>query len=349
MSPGHPGHPEHPDQVGRVELLLDLGRAQEALGLAGRLLASSPDDPDLHVLLGRALDGLGRHDEALAAAGRALALRPDDADGLLLRAELLVGLDRGVEAEEAARALLRLDPEHPGAHVVLVGSLLLQQRTDEAWEAARRLRTLVPHDADAHHVAGLVAAFVPGEDAAECHRRALALDPQHAEARHELVRAEPGSLREHARTLAGVVGAHPQDTEYRRSIQDWADRTARRALLGAVLAWCVAGLGGVGGLAATVLLLWWWRRLLRDVPDPIRGEARRRLVRTPYLLLTWTVTVVTAVAAVVLTFAPEPRTLAWSLLGWLVVPWLLVPLWGATRWLRVPLWFTPRLVRALFS
>lgn len=320
----------------RVAFLLDLGRHDEALAAAGRLLASSPGDPDLHVLLGRALDALGRDEEALAAAERALALRPADEDALLLRAYALVDLDRVPEAEGTLRLLLRGDPAHVPAHLALTLCLLVQQRVHDAWEAVTHLRTLAPDDADVHHAVGLVADLVPGQDAAASHRCALAIDPQHLPARHELMRAEPGSLREHARTLAGLLRADPQDADYRRSVQDWADRTARRALLGAVGALTVAGLVGVGGLAATVLVVLWWRRLLRDVPAGIRREVRRRLPRTPYLLVTWLVTVATALAAVVLTFAPDPHALLWPAIAWLVGPWLLVGVWGGARWLRLP-------------
>ncbi|MCH1866804.1 tetratricopeptide repeat protein [Nocardioides sp. CFH 31398] len=333
----------------RVWFLLDRGRPQEALTTTGRLLASAPEDPDLHVAAAWALEDLGRLDESLVATTAALALAPEDLSALVLRGHVLLRTDRPAEAEEVLRTALRRRPHDVSALLTLSHALLAQERHDEAWKVVARARSLAPEDPDVHVEAGVVALWHRDEDPAACFERALALDPHHTRARHELLQLRPGSLREQAGTLSDLLRAEPQDVEYRRSVQDWADKTARRALLGAVLAWSVAALVGTGGLAAAVVTLLWWRRLQRDVPVGVRREARRLVPRTAYLVVVWLTTSATAVLAVALSIVPDPHGLAGALLPWFLVPWLLAPVWGLLRWMGGPVWVTTRLRRSLFS
>lgn len=333
----------------RVWFLLDRGRPQEALQATGRLLASSPEDADLHVALAWALDDLGRYEESLAATTTALALAPEDLSALVLRGHVLLRTDRPEEAEEVLRAAVRHRPTDVPALLALSHALLVQERPEEAWDVATRARSLAPQDPDVHVQAGLAAQWREEEDPAACFEQALALDPHHTRARHELLRVRPGSLRDQAETLGDLLRAEPQDADYRRSVQDWADRTARRSLLGAVFAWTVGGVLGTGGMAAAVVTLLWWRRLQRAVPAGVRREARRLVPRSAYLIVVWVTTVVTALLAVVLSVAPDPRGLAWALLPWLLGAWLYAPLWGLLRWMGGPLWVMTRLRRSLFS
>lgn len=77
----------------RANLLSCKGDADAAIGQFDGLLASNPDDPELHAQRGFALARAGRRDEALAAAERALALTPGFAEALRLRDSLVTRSD----------------------------------------------------------------------------------------------------------------------------------------------------------------------------------------------------------------------------------------------------------------
>ncbi len=71
-------------------LLVELGRAAEAIALYQRVLATQPDRAETHNNFGIALEYQGLHTEALACYQRALALKPDYAVAHLNRAHALL-------------------------------------------------------------------------------------------------------------------------------------------------------------------------------------------------------------------------------------------------------------------
>ena len=73
------------------------GQFPEGIERVRRSLASDPQQPRAHNLLGMALARLGRHEEALASFDRALVLQPDFADAHGNRGERIDGAwpDRG--------------------------------------------------------------------------------------------------------------------------------------------------------------------------------------------------------------------------------------------------------------
>jgi tetratricopeptide (TPR) repeat protein len=60
--------------VGKAQVLLSLGQAEEALACYDLALAHAPSEAELHLRRGQALERLKRHDEALVCYDRALAL-----------------------------------------------------------------------------------------------------------------------------------------------------------------------------------------------------------------------------------------------------------------------------------
>jgi tetratricopeptide (TPR) repeat protein len=140
----------------RAQLLVQGGRADDALAEVDAALARSPQHAALHDLRARILSGLGRNAEAEAALTRALEIDPDYAPALAALGELLVQagrmeegfalLDRasasgspdiGFRAAQVAAALGRRDearrhleavlerhPGHPGAANDLAWALL---------------------------------------------------------------------------------------------------------------------------------------------------------------------------------------------------------------------------------
>ena len=88
-----------------VEIRLDrgvalnaLGRYREALGELDRVLAQQPDNGAALAQRGIALAEVGRYPEAEVALARAISLRPDDDAALDSRGVALQGLDRPAEA-----------------------------------------------------------------------------------------------------------------------------------------------------------------------------------------------------------------------------------------------------------
>lgn len=190
-----------PDELDleRVEALLDLGRADEALRRLAGLVADAPDDSRRLVLLARALLDAGRGPEGLAAANRAVAADPGDQLAHRLAAAALLELEQYAEAVRAAREAIRLAPYDEWNHVLAAYALashaqaagaldprrraVLRQARAAAGEALR----LAPDAADAHAAAGFVA-FVggPRHTAVASFQRALQIDPHHAVASNNL-------------------------------------------------------------------------------------------------------------------------------------------------------------------
>lgn len=91
------------------------GSREEGLEAADQALLRDPRNPDYLGLRGQILLDLGRDDEAEATFRQALEIRPELPRLLLGRAEALCGLGRAEEAEAALASAVRADPEAAGA------------------------------------------------------------------------------------------------------------------------------------------------------------------------------------------------------------------------------------------
>jgi tetratricopeptide (TPR) repeat protein len=118
-------------------LLLELGRATEAIAAFSAALAVDPELAIAHHQHGVALGALGRHAEAAAAWERSLALAPDRTDTLynLGQARSLIGDHAG--ALTAFQAVVRLDASDVLVQRKVIQCLYALARHDEG-EAARR-------------------------------------------------------------------------------------------------------------------------------------------------------------------------------------------------------------------
>lgn len=291
------------DVCERADQLLVIGRAQAAIDLLGRHLATHPDDARALRLLAIAHTDLDRHAEALHWADRAVSVEPLVAGGWHSRATALLGLDRVDEAIAAARRAVELDPDN-WVEQYLLGRALVHgpNRSTEAIRVARITIGLAPTEADAHVLLGMAYSRL-GDTAAEsaAYRAALALDPQNTSARNNLAVID---LREgrHDQAMRGFRDAaanDPQNTTMHRNIGTSAfsplvkqgkwlvaivvASTAvvvnnpvpywiRAVLAGAVvLGWAVFGWVRVGRLSPPVRRLlveqtrFWWHQ------PPIRG------------------------------------------------------------------------------
>lgn len=198
-----------------AELLLALGRADEALDRAGALLeleesAQAPDDsPERRGirLSGHYLEGVAqiRRGQWASAAGAFEQMLLEDPDNPEARCQLgliaLVHNDLDGAAEHLTRAT-RARPDFAEAFGNLGVVRFRQGRLDEAEAIFREALRLSPQYLEAHNnLATVLLKLQRYQEAAEAFRRALAIDPGHAQARRGLAEAEAA--------LAGRGAASP--------------------------------------------------------------------------------------------------------------------------------------------
>jgi Flp pilus assembly protein TadD len=177
--------PEHK----KVEALLAMGRAEEAVALADALPGRETPSVEFLRVRGRALRAAGRVFDAEASFREALALQPGEPVLLADLATTLLGQRRLKDALPYAREAVALRPDVAAFHClrgVVAESLGYD---DEAESALLTARELAPTDAEAHTVYGYHAlrqGRVP--DAERAFSDALALHPDRAEALRGLAR-----------------------------------------------------------------------------------------------------------------------------------------------------------------
>jgi tetratricopeptide (TPR) repeat protein len=206
-----PGFAKPYEDLGTV--LLQQGRAEEALSLLDRATRLDPSLEAAHFQRGRALAQLGRGQEADAAYEACFRLAPER--GLMARASEHYQAGRLQEAERLCRQVLQraprnvdalrmlglvaagagdLDeaahllrqavdcaPDHSPALFELGRILKEQERHEEAIAVYRQLVRLQPDNPKAHYRLG--AALAPAaltEEAASAYQRCLELAPRHA-------------------------------------------------------------------------------------------------------------------------------------------------------------------------
>jgi cytochrome c-type biogenesis protein CcmH/NrfG len=170
----------------------DLLDSRDALGAAvrvGAVLATDPDHVPALLLMARAQIALSHPGTAVELAERACELAPADPAALNVLSLALTGGGRHDEAVTAARQAVRADPREAAQHDRLARALLGARRFTEAEQAAETAVTLEPG------VPGILltlAAAHAGLDHRDRARRVLfavlEIDPQHVEARAQLVK-----------------------------------------------------------------------------------------------------------------------------------------------------------------
>lgn len=205
-------------------------------------LATDPDRPDAHYLLGSLLGQSGRLDESLEHLCNAARLDPEVAEPHADMGNVYRLLGRLDDAEAAYRSAIRIDARDALVHRNLADLLRHQGRTDEAIACLADAASVAADDADTHfiladllagagryqeaersyrtglEIAPMVAAahnnlgatlrhLDRGEEAAECFVEALRLDPRLADAHCNLAelaqaRARNEEALEHLRAAA---------------------------------------------------------------------------------------------------------------------------------------------------
>jgi len=302
----------------RCELLIETGRHAEALSLLHAQLAGDPDDAYAWMLVARAHLGLAQYDRALEAAGAVVRDSPNAVWGHLLASGALSGLGRDQEALAAARRCVELAPHLPAAHMqVAAAADKVKGQGQLAWDAASRATELAPLDPDTHAMMASVAISFHRNDIAErALLEALRLDPQHADARHDLgvVRLRQGNSAEAARSFVDAVRSDPSQKIARRNLDVVVLRWLQRTHLGLWLFWFLVriptelGPRGVAigmWLLAVVVLGWWTRRTVLTLSNDVRSVVWRVLRSSSLASLWFGCVVLAGVAASVMVFVPS--------------------------------------------
>ena len=171
----------------------------------------NPRDSNAHALLGLALLKARRLDEGVASLRRALELNPKVRGLQPVLAAALFELGRNEEAVAAYRAALRFQDD-ADLHQGLANALLRLGRPLEGELPARRAVELAPgQSAPLLVLAGVLHGLKQSDEAVDCLRRVLAIEPDHVDARADLgnILFHQGRHAEAAEHLRIVVAAHP--------------------------------------------------------------------------------------------------------------------------------------------
>lgn len=206
----------------RADLLLEAGRAEDAIRLLTTHVAAHPEDSIALTLLGRAYLEARRPADALPPIDAALTMDPDNVVAWQRRSDALRQLGRFEEAKPAGRECVRLAPHSWAAHYTLgLAVHKLPGHRDELFGAARASVELAPDRADPHVLLGLAYAGVgDAHHAEQCYRRALSIDPEHAYARSNLsaLHLRRGRFRAAMRGFQAAASSNPQETLFHRNI-----------------------------------------------------------------------------------------------------------------------------------
>jgi Flp pilus assembly protein TadD len=130
--------------VARGDLLLTLGRVDEAAVRFREVVDADSAHAEAHRKLGVALSRNGRFAEALPILQRAAELQPDDADAQLNLGAALLQVGRHAEAASALTGALRARPDYVEARYNLAHVYMLLGRHDDAVGELRKTLTHRP-------------------------------------------------------------------------------------------------------------------------------------------------------------------------------------------------------------
>jgi len=116
-----------------ASILLDLGRAEEALQVCDQGLVACPEKAGMEGARAVVLRRLARLDESLACSQRQLELQPDGTAAWCNLGVTLLALGNVAESEEALRRACALGPQNGEAHYNLALNLLLQGQYQEGF------------------------------------------------------------------------------------------------------------------------------------------------------------------------------------------------------------------------
>jgi tetratricopeptide (TPR) repeat protein len=168
-------------------VLLDQGKAGEALQAGEQALRRDPDSAEGHFQLGQALQAQGQREPARRQLAEAVRLRPEHAEAHSALGLLLARQNRLEEAEAHLAEAVRLRPEQAALHHNLGVCLAQRGRAEEGIASLRRALELRPDYAEACYNLGAVLVEAGRrEEGIAAYQRALELRPGYGEAYNNL-------------------------------------------------------------------------------------------------------------------------------------------------------------------
>lgn len=221
------------DAVRRGELLLDLGRFEEAEVQISLAIADYPNDAEVLLLLARARHGRGDSAGAVDVARSALAADPTNPSAHGLLSVFLRALGRHSEALASAQQSVQLEPHHWWNHYNVAMAYLSKERHEprRALESINAALQLDPFQADAHNLAGVALQLVHrDEEAVVAFQEALRLDPQNAHALSNLAesRADAGQMAAGFDLVRAGLHVDPTSDVVRKAYRNLLYRLMRR-------------------------------------------------------------------------------------------------------------------------
>ena len=131
-------------------------RFDEALATIGRAVAIDGEEPSHLCLRADVLLKLGRFEEAIGEARAVLDMEPDHWHSFEQMINAAVAMGRPRDAEAHARELVRLAPAEPAALLTAARFYLSQERLDQALELVDKVLDVDAGDRQARHLRGLV-------------------------------------------------------------------------------------------------------------------------------------------------------------------------------------------------
>jgi tetratricopeptide (TPR) repeat protein len=209
------------DAAARAEALLAVGRANEAIEILSRELATEPDDVWLLEVLVRAQLQID-HEDALKTAETLVRLEPDYAYGYRFCAIAHDQVGRRDEAIQYARTASTLAPDDP--YVLSTHAVIAGRRKKGHWEgmnAAKRAVEVAPGMAVGYFAGGMVELSEGHwRRSAKWFERALEIDPHDRAAQVNLAiaREAAGDVVAALGGVDGVLRFDPTDEHARETL-----------------------------------------------------------------------------------------------------------------------------------
>lgn len=211
------------EAIERAEVLVGLGRPEEAATLLTGALAADPDDVELLVALAEAQ--LGYDEEAaFETAFEALVRDPECVPALVIAAASCFDRNRPKESAEYARRAVELAPWLATAHAMYGMAVGRRARgRKEGLAAAKRAIELAPGETVGYVAAGTVEmAHAEWKSAIKWLEKALQLDPHERIAQVNLVTAREaaGRLTPALVEAAAILRVDPRDEDARHALDE---------------------------------------------------------------------------------------------------------------------------------
>ncbi|AHF04020.1 hypothetical protein MARPU_09175 [Marichromatium purpuratum 984] len=195
-------------------VLTRCSRSDEALPALEEALGRDDQDPQIHNVLGVALEQAGRLREAGLAYAHAAKLSPNSVSALYNLASLLQAMGEAKEAIGYFDTVLEIDPQHLKSYNNRGSALRCLGRSAEALDDYRRALAIDPdHPETLTNLGNALAELGRLDEALALQQRAVTLRPGQAEMLANLanILQQMGRVDEAVATYRQALSQHPQD------------------------------------------------------------------------------------------------------------------------------------------